>query len=57
MTAQLPGLDSRLDDFAAWRNQAIEEAWERAEFDGEPTPALANAFDITDPQHWLDLCA
>jgi hypothetical protein len=57
MTAQQSGMDSWLDDFVAWRNQAVEEAWESIELDGEPAPALANAFDITDMQHWLDLCA
>ncbi len=57
MLTQLPGLDSRLDDFVVWRDRAIEEAWDTADFDGDPMPALANAFDITDLQHWLDLCA
>lgn len=57
MTAQLPGSDFRLDDYAAWRDQAVEEAWEMAAFDTDPAPALANAFHITDLQHWLDLCA
>jgi hypothetical protein len=32
-------------------------AWEQASLDGDCTPALARRFHITDPQHWLDLCA
>ena len=54
---RLPGSDSRLDDFAAWRDHASEEVWEISAFDADPAPALANSFQITDLQHWLDLCA
>ena len=57
MTAQLPDADVRLDDFLAWREQAVEEAWEMSADDSDDTPDLTNAFDITDLQHWLDLCA
>ncbi|HEY7314377.1 MAG TPA: hypothetical protein VH643_33825 [Gemmataceae bacterium] len=57
MTAQLPGADSCFDDFLAWRDRAVEEAWETAGDDSGADPDLTNAFDITDLQHWLDLCA
>jgi len=57
MTAQLPSLDARLDDPVAWGKEAIEEAWEMADFESDAAPALANSFQITDLQHWLDLCA
>jgi len=57
MTAQLPGIDMRLDDLVTWRDQAIEEAWEMAAFDEDDPIRLANSFQITDLQHWLDLCA
>jgi hypothetical protein len=56
MTA-LPGSDSRLDDFAAWREHTSEESWEISAFDADAVPALAVSFQITDLQHWLDLCA
>ncbi len=57
MTIQLSGPLSPLEDFVAWRNRAVEEAWDAADFDSDDAPALANAFEITDLQHWLDLCA
>jgi hypothetical protein len=57
MTTQLPGVDSWLDDFLVWREEAVEEAWEMAACDSDAVPDLANSFDITDLQHWLDLCA
>ena len=56
MTASLPSRDALLD-FVAWRDQANEEAWEMADDDSTSLPPLANSFHITDPQHWLDLCA
>jgi hypothetical protein len=58
MTTRQPGLSTPLDDLVAWRDQAIEEAWEMAAFDDDAdTTPLVNAFQITDLQHWLDLCA
>ena len=57
MTAQLPGANLRFDDFLAWRDQGVEEAWETAGDDSDADPDLTNAFEITDLQHWLDLCA
>ncbi len=57
MTAQLPDIEMRLDDLVTWRDQAIEEAWETAAFDEYDSIPLTNSFQITDLQHWLDLCA
>jgi hypothetical protein len=57
MTTHIPDAGARLEDFVAWRERAVEEAWEMAAYDSDDVPALANSFDITDLQHWLDLCA
>jgi hypothetical protein len=57
MPTQLPDAGLRLDDFVAWRERAVEEAWEMAAYADEDVPALDNSFRITDLQHWLDLSA
>jgi hypothetical protein len=57
MTAQLPDADVRFDDILAWRDRVVEEAWEMSGDDSGDAPDLTNSFDITDLQHWLDLCA
>jgi hypothetical protein len=57
MTTQLSDAGMRLDDFVAWRERAVEEAWEMAAYEDGEVPALSNSFHITDLQHWLDLCA
>lgn len=56
MTSSLPSRETLLD-FVTWRNQAIEEAWDMADLDDDTSPSLANPFQITDLQHWIDLCA
>ena len=56
MTTSLPSRDALLD-FVAWRDQANEEAWETTDDESVSMPPLTNSFHITDPQHWLDLCA
>ena len=45
------------DSDRAGDGPAVEAAWELASLDGDRAPALARHFRITDPQHWLDLCA
>lgn len=57
MTTPLPGADMRFEDWLAWRDRAVEEAWEIAGNDGDASADPIDAFDIADLQHWLDLCA
>jgi hypothetical protein len=54
---QLPDAGLRLDEFVAWRERVVEEAWAMATYADDDVPSLDNSFHITDLQHWLDLCA
>ena len=56
MTEQPPSPDALLD-FVVWRDQGDDEVWEMTDYKSQSDLALTNAFQITDLQHWLDLCA
>jgi hypothetical protein len=56
MTRVLP-IPEWLDDMENVDDPDTEEIWAWATLDGDRPPTLADHFHITDPQHWLDLCA
>jgi hypothetical protein len=57
MTGTWPACDGLTESWDGCEAWASEAAWEQACLDGDCTPALADRFQITDLQKWLDLCA